>query len=41
MISTAWGFVLMAIHVGLRITGIMNKLNTKMKNSTHTKILIR
>lgn len=34
MISTAWGFVLMAIHVGLHITGIMNKLNTKMKNST-------
>ena len=34
MISTSWGFVLMAIHVGLHITGIMNKLNTKMKNST-------
>lgn len=34
MISTAWGFVLMAIHVGLHITGLMNKLNAKMKNST-------
>lgn len=34
MVSTSWGFVLMAIHVGLHITGIMNKLNTKMKNST-------
>lgn len=34
MISVSWGFVLMAIHVGLHITGIMNKLNTKMKNST-------
>ena len=34
MISTAWGFVLMSIHVGLHITGFMNKLNAKMKNST-------
>lgn len=34
MISTSWGFVLMAIHVGLHIAGIMNKLNAKMKNST-------
>ena len=34
MISTAWGFVLMAIHVGLHITAIMSKLNAKMKNST-------
>ena len=34
MISTSWGFVLMAIHVGLHITSLMNKLNTKMKNST-------
>ena len=34
MISTSWGFFLMAIHVGLHITGIMNKLNAKMKNST-------
>lgn len=34
MVSTSWGFVLMAIHVGLHITALMNKLNTKMKNST-------
>ena len=34
MVSTSWGFVLMAIHVGLHITGLMNKLNTKMKDST-------
>lgn len=34
MISTSWGFVLMAIHVGLHITGMMNKLNAKMKKST-------
>ena len=33
MISTSWGFILMAIHVGLHITGMMNKLNAKMKNS--------
>lgn len=34
MISTSWGFVLMSIHVGLHIAGIMNKLNNKMKNNT-------
>lgn len=34
MISTSWGFVLMSIHVGLHITGIMNKINSKMKKST-------
>ena len=34
MLSTSWGFVLMAIHVGLHISTLMNKLNTKMKNST-------
>ena len=34
MISTSWGFVLMAIHVGLHIAGLMSKLNAKMKNST-------
>lgn len=34
MISTSWGFILMAIHVGLQITGMMNKLNAKMKNNT-------
>ena len=34
MLSTSWGFVLMAVHVGLHITSLMNKLNTKMKNNT-------
>ena len=34
MLSTSWGFVLMSIHVGLHITGMLNKLNRKMKNST-------
>ena len=34
MLSTSWGFILMAIHVGLHISALMNKLNTKMKNST-------
>lgn len=34
MASTSWGFVLMATHVGLHITGMMNKMNSKMKNST-------
>ena len=34
MISTSWGYVLMSIHIGLHITGVMNKLNTKMKNNT-------
>ncbi len=34
MLSTSWGFVLMAIHVGLHITGLMSNLNAKMKNST-------
>ena len=34
MLSTSWGFILMAIHVGLHINALMNKLNAKMKNST-------
>lgn len=34
MLSTSWGFILMAIHVGLHITALMQKLNSKMKNST-------
>lgn len=34
MISTAWGFVLMAMHVGLHITSLMSKFNAKIKNST-------
>lgn len=33
MVSTSWGFVLMSIHVGLHIAGMMNKLNNKMKNN--------
>lgn len=33
MVSTSWGFVLMAIHVGMHITSIMNKINSKMKNN--------
>ena len=34
MASTSWGFVLMSTHVGFHITAMMNKLNSKMKNST-------
>lgn len=34
MLSTSWGFVLMASHIGLHITELMSKLNAKMKNST-------
>ena len=34
MASTSWGFVLMSIHVGLQLFGLINKLNKKMKNST-------
>ena len=34
IIMTCLFIVLMAIHVGLHITALMNKLNTKMKNST-------
>lgn len=40
MLSTSWGFVLMAIHVGLHITALMQKLNSKMKNSTFEFILV-
>ena len=34
MISTSWGFVLMAIHVGLHLNSMMSKINKKMKNNT-------
>lgn len=34
MVSTSWGFVLMAIHVGLHLNSMMTKINKKMKNST-------
>lgn len=33
MLSTSWGFILMAVHVGMHIAGIMSKLNKKMKNT--------
>ena len=33
MISASWGFILMAIHVGMHIAGMMSKLNKKMKNT--------
>ncbi len=34
MLSTSWGFILMAIHVGLHLNSMMSKINKKMKNST-------
>lgn len=34
MLSTSWGFVLMAVHVGLHISSLMNKLSDKMRNNT-------
>ena len=34
MVSTSWGFVLMAIHVGLHLSSMMSKINKKMKNTT-------
>lgn len=34
MASTSWGFVLMAIHIGLHLNGMMTSLNKKMKNNT-------
>lgn len=34
MVSTSWGFVLMAIHVGLHLNSMMTKINKKMKNNT-------
>ncbi len=34
MLSTSWGFILMAIHIGLHLNSIMSKINRKMKNST-------
>lgn len=34
MLSTSWGFVLMAMHVGLHINALISKLNAKMKKST-------
>lgn len=34
MLPTSWGFILMAIHVGFHISGLMNKLKQKIKKST-------
>lgn len=34
MTSTSWGFVLMAVHVGLHLQIILMRLNKKMKSST-------
>lgn len=34
MVSTSWGFILMAIHVGLHLKSMMTKISNKMKNST-------
>lgn len=33
MIFTSWGFILMAVHVGMHIAGTMNRLNKKMKHT--------
>ncbi len=34
MLSTSWGFIMMSIHLGLHLNPLLNKINTKMKNST-------
>ena len=34
MVSTSWGFVLMALHLGLHLNALMVPLTRKMKNST-------
>ena len=34
MLSTSWGFVVMSVHLGLHLNGLINKINKKMKNST-------
>ena len=34
MISTSWGFVLMAIHLGLHLNIFLTRLNQKMRNNT-------
>lgn len=34
MLSTSWGFIVMSIHLGLHLNGLINKVNKKMKNST-------
>lgn len=34
MISTSWGFALIAMHIGLHINSMMLKISKKMRNST-------
>lgn len=34
MLSTLWGYVLMAMHIGLHLSVMINKINKKMRNST-------
>ena len=33
MLSTSWGFVIMSLHLGLHLNGMLNKISAKMKNS--------
>lgn len=33
MLSTSWGFVIMSLHLGLHLNGMLNKISSKMKNS--------
>ena len=33
MISTSWGFVIMSLHLGLHLNGMLNKINKKLKKS--------
>ena len=33
IITTSWGFILIAIHVGMHITALMNKIHKKMKDT--------
>ena len=33
MLSTSWGFVIMSLHLGLHLNGMLNKINKKKKKS--------
>ena len=33
MLSTSWGFVIMSLHLGLHLNGMLNKINEKTKSS--------
>ena len=33
MLSTSWGFVIMSLHLGLHLNGMLNKTSEKMKKS--------